>query len=220
MRAASRIFVWIVPTVAFMLACSITPAATSTPVPSGGILYQDDFSDDSSGWDVSTDEYGTTAYLGGQYLMTIQKTLSYLTVSPGNGGTYTDVRVEVDVTSADPNAHDMGVLCRIVDENNFYYLIIASDGYYAIGKFVDGEDTLIGADELQADENGVIQTGMAANRVRGDCVGSTLTLYANGEKLFETTDTDFASGEVGLVAGTYEDVPVTVKFDNFTVKKP
>ena len=41
-------------------------------------------------------------------------------------------------------------------------------------------------------DSGAIHTGAAANRIRADCIGSTLTLTVNDVRLAETVDADFA----------------------------
>jgi len=56
--------------------------------------------------------------------------------------------------------------------------------------------------------------------VRADCVGSTLTLYVNGEKLEQVTDSTFDSGDVGLLGGSFETGGVDLLFDNFIVYQP
>jgi hypothetical protein len=73
---------------------------------------------------------------------------------------------------------------------------------------------------MRQDNAGIINTGTADNHLRADCVGDTLTLYANGVQLFQTQDSDFAKGNVGLIAGSYDTAPVTVYFDNFVVTQP
>jgi hypothetical protein len=53
------------------------------------------------------------------------------------------------------------------------------------------------------------------NRIRGDCVGTTLTLYVNDRKLIEVDDRDLTSGRVGLSVES-----ANVIFDNFWVRTP
>jgi hypothetical protein len=221
MKNPIRSFAWVIPSILLVFACSGVPGlATSTPVPSGGVLFEDDFADESKGWDTITDEYGTTAYADGKYMISVTDTLSYLFSDPDLSEDYADTQIDVDILPSDEQLHDMGIVCRVKDTDNFYYFIISSDGFYAIGKFKDGEDILLGSEEMQEDSEGVINQGLADNHVRADCIGETLTLYANGTKLFETTDSDFTEGAFGLIAGSYEDVPITVFFDNFVVTKP
>ena len=60
----------------------------------------------------------------------------------------------------------------------------------------------------------------ATNTIRADCVGSSLSLYVNGEKLDEVQDTEFGSGDVGLMAGSFDTPGTDIHFDNFVVTKP
>ena len=66
----------------------------------------------------------------------------------------------------------------------------------------------------------VIKKGNVTNRLRAGCVGSKLSLAINDEPLAEYDDTDFTSGDVGLVAGSFSDAGVDIHFDNFVVLKP
>jgi hypothetical protein len=219
MRASNRVLAWTIPAVLFLFACALTPPPP-TAVPSGGTIFTDDFSSKDGDWDVISDEYGTTAYGDGNYVISVSDTMSYLIADPEVEGDFSDVRIDVDVVSGGGSVYDAGIICRLQDDDNFYYFIIASDGFYAIGKFKDGEDNLLGMEEMAEDEDGIIHTDTPDNHIRAECIGSKLALYANGEKLFETTDTDFTGGTVGLIAGSYEDAPITVIFDDFLVTKP
>jgi len=65
-----------------------------------------------------------------------------------------------------------------------------------------------------------IKSGETTNHLRVECVGPTLTLYVNGQKLDSQQDSEYTSGDVGLIAGTYENAGTDIWFDNFTVTKP
>jgi len=246
MKRRIRLFAWIIPSVAILFACSLsqvsqnaqdvlnTVAATvGVTVPAGGAataeattasskseIFKDDFSDTSSGWDTLTDQYGTTDYSDGKYLISVADASSYLFATPSSLADTTDVSIEVDILKSDDVQHDMGIICRYQDSLNFYYLMVSSDGYFAIGKFKDGNEERIGTTDMRKDNAGAIHTGAVDNQLRADCVGDTLTLYANGTQLFQATDSDFAKGNVGLIAGSYDNAPVTVYFDNFVVTTP
>jgi hypothetical protein len=183
-------------------------------------IFKDDFSDSSSGWDTITDASGTTDYSDGKYLISVPDASTYLFATPSTLADTTDVRIEVDVLKSDDVPHDMGIICRYQDSDNFYYLLVSSDGYFAIGKFKAGTEELIGTTDMRPDKGGVVHPGAADNHLRADCIGDTLTLYANGTKLFQVQDSDFVKGNVGLIAGSYKDTPITVYFDNFVVTKP
>lgn len=201
------------------LACTLgVPTVDENSVASGGVLFQDDFSNTSSGWDkVQSAGEGMTDYQNGTYRIQVLTTNTEVWANPGLK--FTNVHIEVDAQKiGGPDNNDMGVLCRYQDDNNFYYMIVSSDGYYGIVKVKDGEQKLLGQDNLMPSES--INLGDATNHIRGDCVGSTLTLYVNGYQLATAEDTEFTAGDVGLVAGTYEESGADISFDNFTVTKP
>jgi len=116
-----------------------------------------------------------------------------------------------------PDENRIGLLCRF-SENNYYFFMVSSDGYYTIGKYIDGNVIQLGQREMQPDES--IHTGLAVNHLRGDCVGNTLTFYVNGKLVAQAQDADFAEGDVGLLAGTFTEPGVDVIFDNFLVSQP
>lgn len=206
------------------LACSLTsktttPKSTASPEATAGpsLLFQDNFSEPSSGWDRYSDDSATTDYLDGEYQIKVNETNMFIWANPGK--TLGDVRVEVDAKKAAGPDGDAAILCRYVDSSNFYMLGITSDGYYSILKYKDGEDTLIGSDALR--ESSLIKTSDGAiNHLRADCVGDRLTLYVNGEIVADVFDEDFSSGDVGLASGTYDEAGTDMRFDDYVVYRP
>jgi hypothetical protein len=109
-----------------------------------------------------------------------------------------------------------GLICRAVDASNFYTFIISSDGYWGIGKVKGDRYQLLGSDALQPSQ--AIRQGSATNALRADCVGDTLRFYVNGQKLGEVQDGEFTTGDVGLIAGSYDDAGVDIRFDDFSLR--
>lgn len=203
-------------------ACSMLPAEegdpqpTSPPLPAN-VLFQDDFSDPSSGWDRVSVEDGITDYADGVYRIFVNTINTDVWANPELN--FSDASIEVDATKVGgSDNNDFGVLCRYADADNFYFFIISSDGYYGIGKLLDGEQKLIGVDAMPPSE--AIKQGDASNHLRADCIGSKLSLYVNGEFLAQYEDSDLASGDVGLIAGTIDAPGTDIHFDNLQVLKP
>jgi hypothetical protein len=190
------------------------------------VLFQDDFSNIFSGWDSVSDDDGVTDYKDGAYRIQVNTigTQGNGMDMWGNPGLNfdEDVRVEVDATkTAGPDDNDMGVMCRYDDSGdtfNFYYFLISSDGYIAILKMKDSSSEVISGDEWELSD--AVKTGNATNHIRGDCIGSELTMYVNGQKVATASDSDFTKGDVGLMAGTFETPGTDILFDNFLVTKP
>ncbi|MGH2606539.1 MAG: hypothetical protein ACRDG5_08090 [Anaerolineales bacterium] len=182
---------------------------------SSDVLFEDDFSDDGSGWDRVDESDRVTDYRNGSYVIRVNDTSSDAWANPGKS--FTDVRVEVDATKADgDDNNNFGVICRSEGVDDFYTLWISSDGFWAIVKIENGDLDFLADWET----HDAIRQGDATNHIRADCVGDELTLYANGTLLGSASDSAYSSGDVGLEAGTF-DVPGTeIQFDNFVVYAP
>jgi hypothetical protein len=183
----------------------------------GKVLLQDDFSDPSSGWNqVSTDK-GAIEYADGVYRILVNEPNLDIWSIPNEE--FGNVRIEVDALKVGGDRDNrFGLICRANDQNNFYTFVISSDGYFGVGKIKDNSYQLIGMDALLRSD--AIKLGSELNHIRADCIGKSLTLYVNGERLIEVEDLDFAVGKVGLIAGTY-DIPGTdIRFDNLVVYGP
>jgi len=208
------------------LACSfgsiLKGAAPGQP---SNVLFKDDFSDTSSGWDSVNNADGVTDYTDGAYeiqVNTIGEKGNGLDMWANPGQDFSgDVRVEVDATKiGGPDNNDLGLICRYnktSDNYNYYYFLISSDGYVGIAKMVDSSSSIISGDQLV--QSDTVKIG-ELNHIRADCVGSKLTLYVNGQEAASATDTTFTGGDVGLIAGTYDTPGTDIKFDNFVVTKP
>jgi len=197
-----------------VLACGLV--SETEPAPEG-ILFQDDFSDTSSGWDRVDVEEGITDYDDGVYRIFVNTDNTDVWTNPGLD--FSDTVIEVEATKVGgPDDNDFGVVCRYNDTENFYFFIISSDGFYALGKVVDAVQELLGESEMiMAD---AINTGNATNNIQASCIGSTLIFSVNGTQLTSVEDTTFSSGDVGLIAGTFDTPGTDIHFDNFIVRQP
>ncbi len=198
------------------LACSATPLAEYV-VASGGVLYQDDFSESKDGWGEFSGDVGIAGYSDRAYRFYVKAENVSIWAHPGVD--FATVRLEADTYS--PNGFQenrMGLVCRMQDDKNFYFFIITSDGYYGIGKARDGQWSLLNGEQMQSSD--AILTGQLANHLRADCIGNLLILYANGHLVGSALDTDFARGDVGVLAGSSAAPGADVYFDNFVVVKP
>ncbi|HNB55026.1 MAG TPA: hypothetical protein PK530_23955, partial [Anaerolineales bacterium] len=206
-----------------------TPTATETPVPTDTptleptatlsvVLFQDDFSDPNlAEWSQNRDTDGITDFEQGGYRIWVNKSDWIFWSNPGL--IFNDVIVEVDATKlAGPDSNEFGIICRYVDADNFYFLTITSDGYYSMSKYLNGEYYALSDETFVATD--YVNTGAAMNHIRADCIGNTLSIYINGQFVASATDSEFASGDVGLMAGSYNTAGADILFDNFVVTQP
>lgn len=217
----NRYFILLTSLIVLSLACSTTTTATPVPpqdqgVPSGSVLFQDDFAQPVSGWDRFTTAEGTMDYDAGGYRLLVNAPETNFWSTPHKN--FADVRMEVDSGKlGGPDENRIGLICRYTG-SDYYFFMITSDGFYGVGIFSGGKAQLLGQSEMKADAN--IRTGLAVNHIRADCLGDTLSFYINGFPVATAQDTTLKSGDVGLLAGTFSQPGVDVVFDNFVVLKP
>ncbi len=210
---------WIIVVVVAALISSCNGNSPSVGGPAGA-LYFDDFAQSDSGWDHLQNDLGVADYGDGFYHILLNEKSTLLIANPGQ--TFDgDVSIEVDarkIGGSDDNY--FGVMCHYIDPDNYYMFLVTSDGYSGITMRLRGEDSLVspGLKFLKMDG---IKKGNATNHIRADCVGESLTLYANGNQVNQAYDSSLTGGDVGLAArsGRFEG-GTDIRFDNFTVTTP
>jgi catechol 2,3-dioxygenase-like lactoylglutathione lyase family enzyme len=191
-------------------------AGLGSPEP-GQVLFQDDFSRASSGWDRYDESGHRAAYLDGGYQVRVDSPNSLSWGRPRFD--LGDVRLEVDAQVVEgPLDNALGLVCRYQDPDNFTFFLISSDGFSGIGSVRDGVRTLITGEAMLPNE--WIVQGHAANHLRADCVGTRLALWVNGVLSNEVNASGGPSGDVGVIVGTYAEPGVDVRFDNFNILQP
>jgi hypothetical protein len=170
-----------------------TEAPTAEPASD---VFEDDFSDPDPGWlEEETDEY-SVGFEDEAYRVAIAAESTHLILTPGLD--LGDVAVEVDATWAagEVESAQIGVACRVVDEDNLYRLYFGPNDSYGIGRVVDGSWELLTRRERQPSALDLDPGG--TNRIRADCVGTTLTLWINDEPVLQVEDDVFDSGDAGI----------------------
>jgi hypothetical protein len=213
----------IVVLVAASMACSLlTPKVDPTSNPpiqvQSDILFSDDFSSSSSGWDQVNEDFKITDYDNGVYRMWLSETQYDIWANPSQ---YFPgpVSVEVEVRKvAGPDDNDFGIICNYQDIDNYYVGLVSNDGYAVIMKRQNGDSSYISSDQMVPVDG--LNAGSAKNNIRFDCNNGDLTLYANGNQVAYVYDTTFSGGDVGLQVGTFDEGGVDFMFDNFVVRQP
>ncbi len=221
--AMLRLFCLALSLLSLMLAACGSAPTTGAPTPrADGVILQDDFSDPQSGWDRHSGGELTTDYAEGQYRVAVQP--ANLDAWGLAGLDLNDMQLQVDaVQLAGPADNTFGVLCRVTrtgDQSNFYFFQISSDGYFAIGKVVKDQRTFLNpAGDFEP--LAAIQTAPAAvNVLAAACQGQQFTFTVNGQPAGAFTDAELTHGDVGLLAGTFNEGGVLIAFDNAVVKQP
>jgi hypothetical protein len=197
------------------LACQLLSLASLNQP--GSVLFQDDFSDATSGWKQVRLAEGEAVYQSGAFRITVTAPNTYLWSTPGLS--FTDTRIEVVALKAGGTENNVfGVICRYQEDMQFYAFLISSDGYYGIAKYQAGQLRMLGTQGMPPAD--AIQQGNAANHLRADCTANVLAFYVNGVQVAAYQDDDFSSGGAGLIAGAIDTPSTDIIFDNFSVQKP
>ncbi|HEV8635624.1 MAG TPA: hypothetical protein VG370_15470, partial [Chloroflexota bacterium] len=182
----------------------------------GAVLVQQDFSGGGGGLGEASNAFVEAGVVEGAYRFLFRQ--GGRTRDTGVSGQFgPDVTIELDVTKArGPDDATAIVYCRTRDSANSYELWFQPDGAYGIGKRRNGELERLTRGAAPA----AIRSGGATNRVRADCVGDTLTLTVNGQRLAEVKDADYKLGGVRFGARSPEGgAGTTILVDNLIVRR-
>jgi hypothetical protein len=199
-------------------ACAPRPTPLSVDP---GLLFKDDFSKTDTGWDQYSGAEGAVNYDQGQYLIKIEQPNISLWGTPGLN--LTDAAVTAEAAyAAGPVNNEYGLICRFTksgDKSSFYFFVVSSDGYYATGKVVKNQRTNLDPADFKASP--VINQGPTAiNHLAATCQGNIFTFTVNEHPLAKFKDTELTHGDIGLLAGSYDEAGVAIHFDNVAVRQP
>ena len=183
----------------------------------GQIIYQDDFSDNTSGWEEVSNVYELKGYSTSGYMISINqpdsRTISTTGLSFSN--TLTDVNVQ-KITGS--RTSQFGLVCRFQDKYNYYSFVISSDGYAAIVRYVDGQGKLLGSEQMIRAEGINLDDG--SNSVSAACVDNNLRLVVNNDTIVRAKDDTFKNGDIGFFVETFDVGSSTVVFSDLIIVKP
>ena len=180
-------------------------------------MFFDDFSDTKSGWDRFAGEIGFTDYRDQAYQIAVNEPNTDLFANPAQ--LFKDAVIEVTARRmSGPDDNSFGVICRYQDEKNFYAAQISSDGTAGIFRMKNGDYKLLGLSQMIPVP--AILGGSGPNTIHFECIGTTLALAVNGVPVDAREEKSFENGDVGLIAGTFEEAGAVIAFDDFKVSKP
>ena len=216
-----RMTLWVLALV-WLVACQTGPRLPQYDDPN--LLFKDDFALTTSGWDSYSDSEKTTNYDNGQYVIRVDTAGMSVWATPQLD--FTNLKLEVDTQYAGgPINNEFGLLCRYTrhgdGKHSFYFFVVSSDGYYALGKVVKDARTILSPTHGDYAATSALRLGETdINHLTATCDGSRFALAVNGEEVGAFEDKDLTHGDVGVLAGTFDEPGVTIHFDNFEVRKP
>ncbi|MEA4810998.1 MAG: hypothetical protein VB108_00315 [Anaerolineaceae bacterium] len=156
--------------------------------------------------------------ISGQKLKITVKSPNTLLFSPSNSLDTVknrNILVEADVfLSQDQDEVEAGLMCRFQDIYHFYAFVVSSSGKVRLEK-QDGQNNIVTLLEKETDvlNPDGMHLGLA-------CINNTLALYRDEVLIAFHYDDAYAYGDAGLVAGSFNQVPVSASFSNAAIYFP
>src|SRR5262249_20887349 len=165
----------------------------------------DPLSDNSHGWDVNSDKFGTCAFTGGAYHVNALPQPANST-HPGKScslqkSNFADGAYQVQMTVVKGNGG--GFFFRGDVKGNGYYFFIGQNGSYELGIYNNciGNYSNCKGSALRNGSNPSISKGLnQPNRAAVVASGSTIDLYVNNQKIDSVSDSSYSQGGIGVFA--------------------
>jgi len=192
-----------------------TETSTPEPTPTLQVIYQDDFSDPSSGWERYQEMDGYLDYYEGGYRMMVEETdMVFWVVSPGK---FQSIRIDVDIEPLDElDTKRMGVLCSYNTEDfSFYGFLFDNNGRSAVLHYMQGEMEILGEEDFIEQDS--LKRNARQYHLTAECSDETLRMYVDNQLLHYVKSVSLTEGEIGLLAGTVEEPGVDLLFKSLEV---
>jgi len=177
--------------------------------------FSDDFDTPGKGnWTIFNESAVVSEWRNGRFAFDFNEPMMTAT-SITNDLDLSDVVVQMEVYRVgDVIENDMGLVCRYQDQDNYYSMSFGNDDYVTIYKTVAGTWSALFNEFVDTDLSGDY------HQMTISCIGTKLSLFIDGNLMARVSDSDLSTGDVGLISGTYDSVPVVLEFDNFVVYRP
>jgi hypothetical protein len=181
-----------------------------------GVLLQDDFESPCSTFESFVLPDYSWGYQNGRYEMRVE--IEDTAIYGPALQEFTDAVIDVDTVQFEPAPDSTtGLMCRMMDEYNYYAFEISNDGTYSVYAVVDAE--LIMLQDWTASD--AIQTGIDAfNHLQMACVDDRITVAVNGTQLASFQERSLHRGDIAFTIGTFDQGDIWVAFDNLVVTNP
>lgn len=185
-----------------------------TPTPDLSIIFDDDFEDKSSGWDIKDDD-DKYYYENGKYHIGSSSGEGHVIVSNPKLENIDDFSLEIDVYHNPEYEVSSGIIFRYQDADNFYVLWQFYNGSFGLAKRLDGETIVIGGPSTAE----FINTGADVNHITLDAFNDELVVYINDEMVVYTRDNSFRSGSIKLYSSGQRGEAHEAIFDNLVISQ-
>jgi hypothetical protein len=199
---------------------SVEPTATSQPVTDANVLYQDDFTNPSTGWTEDQFDNYFVGYHEPEYYHIEISSPNYkapIIVEPEKRS-FSDGTIELQVFT------NSG---KTAPEGDFRYGLVfrrSGDQYYAFTisqrtkKWYFLKSSPTGLEVLKEGTEGSIRDLDVDDVLRVDAQGSSFFFHVNDHLIDEVNDSAYASGEVGFYVESFDSPSTHIHFNTLTIR--
>jgi LPXTG-motif cell wall-anchored protein len=196
-------------------------ACAAPPAPKGNLVFEDDFSNTTKSKledNLQATDYSRGFHAPGVYhLKDLKDKTADWELFPDQSYATFSYQADLWDNSDDVSTGSIveGLAFRATDDTHFYTVLVdPRAGKYAVQKW-SGRTT---SSELVAwTDSPAVKRRNEVNQVRVDGEGSKFTLYVNGEKLADFSDSAYTKGGIGLFASNVDAPGNHIHFDNIKV---
>ncbi|HSF80334.1 MAG TPA: hypothetical protein VLA49_03820 [Anaerolineales bacterium] len=209
-----------IPTQETLIVPSPTAEPVAEPIVDEHLLYEDDFSNPSSGWSQQEfDNYFYGYHEPEYYHVEVHEANDSALITVPDKPLFTELTIEVKVFVDPSNSAESG---------DFRYgLVFHRSGalYYAFTispsthKWYFLKNSANALEILKEGVDDTIQGLTAEDRLRVDVEDSNFFLHINDQLIGQVNDPDYSSGEVGLYVQTFDSPRVHVHFDELVLRE-
>ena len=180
------------------------------------ILYKDDFKNPSSGWSKEKIDNISLGYSGGEYynVELLNPNFKYPVFVPKKPK-YEDVNIDLKVVTK--AAHDgdfhYGLAFRRSGDQYYAFTISPSTKKWFVLKSTSDALKIL----REGTDDGIQGLNKTADTLRVSAKGSTFFFRINGRLVYQISDADYATGEVGLFVQTRDSSNALIDFDSLTI---
>lgn len=196
-------------------------ALTTSPLAlASSLVFEDDFSDDQSGWPntqvADHNAIGMSLYDGsGGYQMTPLDDATYGILPSPRQAKSGDVEIEASVfLYTGVGKGTAGVVCRHQDNDNFYAFMVSGGHGYAILKVEQGQGETLASGRFDG-----AMPNLADVQLQAVCEGANLTLSIDGDEVAKASDTTFSNGRSALIVLGERTAGTSAVFDRFALSE-
>jgi nitrous oxidase accessory protein NosD len=191
-------------------------------VSQGQPLFQDDFSDPTSGWDTWENDWGQVRYENGEYSIQAKERAGHRWGYAPPSWVLRDFVLELDARHVDGPPGEYGVIFRYggprtadrQDWGDFYLVALTTEGEYAVFRVLGRQWTPL----VDYRFSSAIERSPAWNRIRIEAIGPEMRVLVNGQELAVVRDEQLAQGRLILFVNAFTEQGGThAHFDNVRV---